>query len=119
MHVRSCSRPRPSRHLTRSPVRPYFESRSTERLRHASGRGAGCNARVVSTSFSTKISMVEADRPQESCAVELRVQLPKALAAEVEEVQREDPEVLSRILVYGLTRRTIYRRLWSRDRERM
>ncbi len=63
--------------------------------------------------------MIEADRPQESRAVELRVQLPKALAAEIEEVQREDPEVLSRILVYGLTRRTIYRRLRSSERDRV
>lgn len=44
----------------------------------------------------------------DTCAVELRVELPRALAAEVEEVQREDPAILSRILLYGLTRRAIY-----------
>lgn len=44
----------------------------------------------------------------DTCAVELRVELPRALAAEVEEVQRENPAILSRILLYGLTRRAIY-----------
>ncbi len=47
----------------------------------------------------------------DTCAVELRVQLPRAVAAEVEEVQRSDPEVLSRILLYGLTRRAIFEHL--------
>ena len=42
------------------------------------------------------------------CAVDLRVTLPRPLAAEVEEVQRRDPEMLSRLVVYMLTRRTIY-----------
>ncbi len=44
----------------------------------------------------------------ETCAVDLRVTLPRPLAAEVEEVQRRDPEMLSRLVVYMLTRRTIY-----------
>ena len=44
----------------------------------------------------------------ETCAVDLRVTLPRALAAEVEEVQRRDPEMLSRMLEYMLTRRAIY-----------
>lgn len=48
---------------------------------------------------------------EDTCAVELRVQLPRALAAEAEEVQRRDPEVLSRILLYGLTRRAIFEHL--------
>ena len=47
----------------------------------------------------------------ETCAVSLSVELPRALAAEVEEVQRRDPEMLSRILAYGLTRRAIYQGL--------
>lgn len=50
----------------------------------------------------------------ETCAVELRVQLPKSLAAEVEQVQRTDPDMLSRILFYAMTRRTIYDTLVSR-----
>ena len=44
----------------------------------------------------------------ETCAVDLRVHLPKTVAVEVEEVQRNDPEMLSRILFYAMTRRTIY-----------
>ncbi len=44
----------------------------------------------------------------ETCAVDLRVTLPRPLAAEVEEVQRRDPDMLSRLLVYMITRRTIY-----------
>lgn len=44
----------------------------------------------------------------ETCAVDLRVHLPKTVAVEVENVQRNDPEMLSRILFYAMTRRTIY-----------
>ncbi len=44
----------------------------------------------------------------ETCAVDLRVNLPRSLAAEVEEVQRQDPEMLSRLMLYMLTRRTIF-----------
>ena len=44
----------------------------------------------------------------ETCAVDLRVNLPKSVAVEVEKVQRNDPEMLSRILYYAMTRRTIY-----------
>lgn len=44
-------------------------------------------------------------------SVQLTVRLPRDLAAEVETVQDDDPEFLSRIIMYGLTRRSIYRRL--------
>jgi hypothetical protein len=44
----------------------------------------------------------------DTCAVDLRVHLPKSVAVEVEKVQRNDPEMLSRILYYAMTRRTIY-----------
>jgi hypothetical protein len=44
----------------------------------------------------------------ETCAVDLRVRLPRPIADEVEEVQRRDPEMLSRILAYAMTRRTIF-----------
>ena len=50
----------------------------------------------------------------ETCAVELRVQLPKSVAVEVEEVQRTDPEALSKMLFYAMTRRTIYETLVQR-----
>lgn len=44
----------------------------------------------------------------DTCAVELKVRLPRPVAAEVEEVQRRDPEMLSRMLFYAMTRRTIF-----------
>jgi len=47
----------------------------------------------------------------ETRSVQLRVRLPRELAAEVERVQESDPEFLSRIVMYGLTRRSIYRHL--------
>lgn len=53
--------------------------------------------------------MPGANQLGECCAVDVHVRLPRAVAAEVEEVQQRDPEFLSRILLYGLTRRAIYR----------
>jgi hypothetical protein len=47
----------------------------------------------------------------ETRSVQLRVRLPRELAAEVERVQESDPEFLSRIVMYGLTRRSIYHHL--------
>lgn len=44
----------------------------------------------------------------ETCAVNLSVELPKSVAEEIEEVQKREPEMLRRILMYGLTRRAIY-----------
>lgn len=47
----------------------------------------------------------------ETCSVQLNVRLPKDVALEAEEAQRIDPDFLSRVVVYGLTRRSIYRHL--------
>jgi hypothetical protein len=47
----------------------------------------------------------------ETRSVELNVSLPRDIAAQLEEVQRTDPELLSRMITYGLTRRAIYRKL--------
>jgi hypothetical protein len=47
----------------------------------------------------------------DTCAVDLRVELPRPVADEVVEVQRRDPEMLSRMLFYALTRHTIYEHL--------
>jgi hypothetical protein len=44
----------------------------------------------------------------ETCAVDLRVRLPKNVAAEVEAVQQRDPELMSKIVLYAVTRRTIF-----------
>ncbi|HSJ09753.1 MAG TPA: hypothetical protein VK928_07550 [Longimicrobiales bacterium] len=56
----------------------------------------------------------EANGMWETCAVDLRVRLPKNVAAEVEEVQRRDPEMMSRIVLYAVTRRTIFDHLATR-----
>lgn len=47
----------------------------------------------------------------DTCAVDLKVELPSTVARELEEVQREDPEVLSRMLMYTVARRRIFERL--------
>ena len=44
-------------------------------------------------------------------SVQLNVRLPNDIAEEAEEVLRTDPDFLGRIIQYGLTRRSIYRRL--------
>jgi len=44
-------------------------------------------------------------------SVQLNVRLPNDVASEAEEVQQSDPDFLSRVVQYGLTRRSIYRRL--------
>ena len=63
------------------------------------------------------LKVVEVERMWDTCAVELRVNLPKSVAAEVEEVQRNDPEMLSRMLYYAMTRRTIFDHLATRTRD--
>lgn len=52
----------------------------------------------------------------DTCPVELRIELPRAFAAEVEEVQRADPDILRQILLYGLTRRAIFDTLSRAER---
>ena len=47
----------------------------------------------------------------EKRSVTLTIQLPRDIAAQAEEVARTDPEFLSRVVLYGLTRRSIYRHL--------
>ncbi len=47
----------------------------------------------------------------ETCSVQLNVRLPRDIAAQAEEVQKSDPEFLSRVVLYGLTRLSIYRHL--------
>ena len=50
----------------------------------------------------------------DTCSVQLNVQLPRDMAEKAEEVQRTDPDFLSRVVLYGLTRRSIYRHLRER-----
>ncbi len=47
----------------------------------------------------------------ETRSVELSVQLPREIADQAEELQAADPEFMSRVILYGLTRRSIYRHL--------
>ena len=47
----------------------------------------------------------------ETRAVTIQVTLPTDIAAQAEQVAIEDPEFLSRVILYGLTRRSIYRHL--------
>ena len=51
----------------------------------------------------------------ETRSVQLSVRLPRDIAAQAEEVQESDPDFLSRVVLYGLTRRSIYRRLREHD----
>jgi hypothetical protein len=56
----------------------------------------------------------EAKAMWDTCAVDLRVQLPRNVAAEVEAVQQRDPDMMSRIVLYAVTRRTIFDHLAAR-----
>jgi hypothetical protein len=51
----------------------------------------------------------------ETRSVQLSVRLPRDIATQAEEVQHVDPEFLSRVVLYGLTRRSIYRHLRRSD----
>ena len=55
----------------------------------------------------------------ETRSVQINVRLPRDLAAQAEEVQQTDPEFLSRVILYGLTRRSIYRHLKGQDEASM
>ena len=47
----------------------------------------------------------------ETCAIDLRVQLPRSVAMKIQEVQEQKPELLSQMLMYTMARRTIFDRL--------
>ena len=51
----------------------------------------------------------------ETRTVQITVRLPRDMAEQAEEVQRTDPEFLSRVILYGLTRRSIYRHLKGKE----
>ena len=55
----------------------------------------------------------------ETRSVQLSVRLPADIAAQAEEVQETDPEFLSRVVLYGLTRRSIYRHLRENDQDEL
>ena len=51
----------------------------------------------------------------ETRSVQINVSLPRDMAAQAEEVMKTDPDFLSRVILYGLTRRSIYRHLRDND----
>ncbi len=53
----------------------------------------------------------------ETRSVQITVQLPHDIAEQAEEVQKADPDFLSRVVLYGLTRRSIYHQLRDRNRD--
>lgn len=53
----------------------------------------------------------------ETRTVQLNVRLPRDIAEQAEEVQKSDPEFLSRVVLYGLTRRSIYKHLRERTED--
>jgi len=53
----------------------------------------------------------------ETRSVQITVRLPHDIAEQAEEVQKADPEFLSRVVLYGLTRRSIYHQLRERSRD--
>ena len=53
----------------------------------------------------------------ETRSVQITVRLPHDIAKQAVEVQKTDPEFLSRVVLYGLTRRSIYHHLRERSRD--
>ena len=51
----------------------------------------------------------------ETRSVQINVRLPKDMAALAEEAPRTDPDFLSRVILYGLTRRSIYQHLKGQE----
>jgi len=47
----------------------------------------------------------------DTCPVQIEVELPIELAKQVESIQENDPEFMTKILLYGLTRRTLFQHL--------
>ena len=49
--------------------------------------------------------------------ISITIMLPNDIAEQAEEVMKTDPEFLSRVVLYGLTRRSIYHQLRNRNRD--
>lgn len=50
-------------------------------------------------------------------SVRLNVQLPDDVSVQAEELQQSDPDFMSWIIQYGLTRRSIYRDMREAERD--
>lgn len=55
---------------------------------------------------------------KEDGTLSVELMLPKELAEEILEIQKEDPELLARMFQYALTRRTVYQHMRSEDERR-
>ncbi len=49
--------------------------------------------------------------------IQITIRLPDDIAEQAIKVEQDDPDFLSRVVLYGLTRRSIYRQLRDRSRE--
>ena len=54
----------------------------------------------------------------ENRTVEISVSPPRDIATQVDEVAKSDPELLAKVLTYGMMRRSVYRHLRDRHEER-
>ncbi len=68
--------------------------------------------------FRTTTTLGRSASMWETRSVQITVQLPHDIADQAEEVQKTDPEFLSRVVLYGLTRRSIYHQLRERRQDR-
>jgi len=67
------------------------------------------SAEIAHDSF--RLRDQEAQQMWESRPVELVVQLPEDLAADVEKTHAQDPSFLSKVIKYGIIRRAIFEEL--------
>lgn len=66
------------------------------------------------TNRSQTFNILEERVMWETRPVNLQLRLPQDIVEQLEEIQRTDPEFMSRLVLYGLTRRSIFHEL--RDR---
>lgn len=55
----------------------------------------------------------------ETVSIDLKVQLPRDIAKQALGVHHTDPDFLARVILYGLTRRSIYRHLRERSADKL
>ena len=67
--------------------------------------------------FSHHLNLGRSVPMWETLSVQITVRLPHDIAEQAEEVQKADPEFLSRVVLYGLTRRSIYHQLRDRNQD--
>lgn len=82
-----------------------------DRIRHDRGPPGRCG---MCESIQAAFHIGQGARRQsmwETRSVNLNIRLPRGVAAKAEAIQASDPEFLSRVLIGGLTRRSIYEHL--------